>query len=73
MIWMCPKFVNSCLCFNHHGYLLRHLSTFCNYETFLTENRPFHLPRLPRWNVDPLMWRSVGKDLERPLSTQHMT
>ena len=44
----------------------------CDYKKFLTENRPFHLPRLPRWNVDPLMSRSVGKDLERPLSTKHM-
>ena len=44
----------------------------CDYKKFLTENRPFHLPRLPRWNVDPLMSRSAGKDLERPLSTKHM-
>lgn len=29
-----------------------------------TENKPFHLPRLPMWNLEPWMLRSKGKGLE---------
>lgn len=29
-----------------------------------TENKPFHLPRLPMWTLDPWMLRSEGKGLE---------
>lgn len=49
------------------GMLLNVLGVESQSETQLTENKPFHLPRLPMWNLDAWMLRSEGKALEGPL------